>query len=268
MRYEYIDIHTHLNLNAFQDDRVAVEKRALAESVGYINVGTGLETSELAVHLLGEGIWGTVGVHPTRAGGANDDDGSGSETIFDTGFYRNLGKNDGIVGIGECGFDYFRVEKETQEKQEIAFIAQIELANELKKPLMLHIRDQKGKMDAYEDALRVIQKYAKVGGNVHFFAGTYALAKKFWDIGYTTSFTGVITFAREYDDVIKNAPLSMLHAETDAPYVTPHPFRGTRNEPIRVKEVVKMIALLRGIDEEVARVALLENARRIFSLPI
>jgi TatD DNase family protein len=105
-------------------------------------------------------------------------------------------------------------------------------------------------------------------GDVHFFAGTYDIAKQFWDMGYTTSFTGVITFAKEYDETVKNAPLDMLHAETDAPYVAPVPFRGHRNEPLHVREVYKRIAELRGEDEEVVRVQLLENARRLFSISL
>ena len=150
--------------------------------------------------------------------------------------------------------------------QEEAFKAQIALANELGKPLMLHIRPSDGSMDAYEDALVILKEYAKVLGNVHFFAGTYEVAKKFWEIGFTTSFTGVITFATQYDEAIQKAPLDMLHGETDAPYVTPKPFRGQRNEPLHVREVYKRIAELRGEDSEKVRLQLLENARRVFGI--
>ena len=90
---------------------------------------------------------------------------------------------------------------------------------------MLHIRN------AYDDALEVLKAHAVVRGDVHFFAGDWTIAKKFLDLGFTLSFTGVITFTHDYDDVIKNAPLDMLLSETDAPYVTPAPNRGKRNEP-------------------------------------
>ncbi len=270
MIFKYIDVHTHVNLDAFKEDFREVASYTHDEGVAYINVGTGKDTSERAVELLDvtHGVYATVGVHPVRAGGQHDDDESGPEVEFDYVLYKEMVIKDGVVAIGECGFDYFRVEKDTKPRQERGFIEQIELANECGKPLMLHIRDVKGSMTAYEDAIEVLRSHAKVLGNVHFFAGTYDIAKKFWDMGYTTSFTGVITFAHEYDETVKNAPLDMLHAETDAPYVAPVPFRGQRNESLHVREVYKRIAELRGEDEEIVRVGLLENARRLFSLTV
>jgi TatD DNase family protein len=269
-KYKYIDVHTHVNLDAFAGDWSEVEKHTLAEGVAHINVGTGKETSVRAVELaekFGGGIFATVGLHPVRASGSHDNDGSEPEH-FDAEFYRPLGLRKEVVAIGECGFDYYRVDKDTKAKQEEAFVAQIELANELQKPLMLHIRDVKDSMGAYEDAIAVLKVHAKVPGNVHFFAGTYDIARQFWDMGYTTSFTGVITFANQYDEIIKNAPLEMLHGETDAPYVAPVPFRGQRNEPLHVREVYKRIAEIRNKDGETVRLALLENARRVFRVAI
>jgi TatD DNase family protein len=185
--------------------------------------------------------------------------------VFDVALYTKLAADPKVVAIGECGLDYVRLEEGTKELQKKALIEQIELANEIGKPLMLHVRS--GESDnAYQDAYDILRSHAKVLGNVHFFAGTYEEAKMFWDIGYTTSFTGVITFARDYDEIIKNAPLSMLHAETDAPYVTPVPHRGKRNEPLFVIEVVKKIAEIRGEDEDGVRLALRENARRMFGI--
>ncbi len=263
-------MHTHVNLDAFQNDWREVEAHTLAEGVAHINVGTGQETSARAVELANqnEGVFATVGLHPVRASGEAVSDTEDTQEMFDISYYRRLAEDKKVVAIGECGFDYYRVEKDTKEKQEEAFIAQINLANELNKPLMLHIRDVQGSTDAYEDALKVLQQYAKVLGNVHFFAGTYEIAKLFWEIGYTTSFTGVITFASQYDETVKNAPIEMLHAETDAPYVAPKPFRGQRNEPLHVREVYKRIAELRGVDEENVRVALLQNAERMFSVAL
>jgi TatD DNase family protein len=269
MAFRYIDVHTHVNLDAFKDDFREVSAHTHDEGVAYINVGTGEETSLRAVQLTheSEGVYATVGLHPVRAGGETDDDGTPPET-FDRSYYEGLARDPKVVAVGECGFDYYRIEKETKAKQEEAFIAQIELANDLGKPLMLHIRDVKGSMTAYEDALEVLKAHAKVLGNVHFFAGTYDIAKRFWDMGYTTSFTGVITFAHEYDETVRNAPLDMLHAETDAPYIAPVPFRGQRNEPLHVREVYKRIAVLRGEDEEMVRVQLLQNAERIFDIQL
>ncbi len=265
MSFRYIDIHTHVNLDAFEADGVEVAKHTLSEGVAYINVGTSLESSAHAVALTGEGVFATVGLHPVRAGGGSEVE---EGEVFDTARYHALAHGERVVAIGECGFDYYRVDKETKAKQEEAFIAQIELANELQKPLMLHIRDVAGSTEAYEDALKVLKQYAKVLGNVHFFASTYDIAKQFWDMGYTTSFTGVITFANQYDETVKNAPLEMLHAETDAPYATPKPFRGQRNEPLHVREVYKRIAELRGEDSETVRQTLLRNAEKMFAITI
>ena len=309
MEYKYIDVHTHVNLDAFAEDFSMVHSHAHDEGVAYINVGTGKETSARAVELanfyagrgrspqiqgdkergreayteyderqsdegndvdeevspaLG-GVYATVGLHPVHAGGGNEVEGA---EVFDMAYYRALATDVRVVAIGECGFDYYRVDKETKAKQEEAFIAQIQLANDVGKPLMLHIRDVQGSMDAYKDAINVLKTHAKVLGNVHFFAGTYDIAKQFWDMGYTTSFTGVITFANQYDETIQNAPLAMLHAETDAPYVAPKPYRGQRNEPLHVREVYARIAEIRNEDSEKVRLALLKNAERMFGITL
>ncbi len=264
MGFRYIDIHTHLNLEAFSGDWESARDRALDAGVACINVGTGKETSEQAVelaHSLEKGIFATVGIHPTHTTGDEPE-----PLIYED--YKALASDPKVVAIGECGLDYFRVEKNTKGKQEEIFVAQISLANELGKPLMLHIRGSEGCVDAYEDALAILKTHAKVLGNVHFFAGTYEIAKRFWDIGFTTSFTGVITFAHQYDEIIKNAPLDMLHAETDAPYVAPVPYRGKRNEPLYVREVYKRIAEIRGDDEEYVRVSLLKNATKLFGIDL
>jgi len=279
-KYKYIDIHTHLNLEAFKEDWKEVAKRALDASVAHINVGTQLSTSKRAVELAemyDDGVYATVGLHPIHTSKSfHDKDEIGEEgkefassgEKFDASDYNELVKSNKVVAIGECGFDYFRVEKDTKEVQEETFVRQIEFANELNKPLMLHVRPSAGSMDAYEDAVDVLKKHAKVLGVVHFFVGNLDVAKKFWDIGFNTSFTGVITFADQYDEVIKNAPLDMIHADTDAPYVAPMPHRGKRNEPLYVKEIFKRIAELRGEDEEKVRVQLLENACKLFKVEL
>ena len=181
-----------------------------------------------------------------------------------------MGKHPRVIAIGECGLDYYRAEEDTKELQKKAFIEHIELANKLGKPLMLHIRPGLRSLgeagNAYEDALEILKTHAKVKGDAHFFAGDWKTAKEFLDLGFTLSFTGVLTFTHDYDEVVKNAPLDMLLSETDAPYVTPAPHRGKRNEPAYVAEVVRAIASIRGENlEEVAK-QLVANARRVFSL--
>ncbi len=278
MQYKYIDIHTHVNLSAFAEDWKDTITKSQDDGVAMITVVTQIDTSKKAVEIAeiyNDGVYATIGVHPVHTAKSYHDplefgeEGKAFTTrgeVFDMDAYRELIKSPKVVAVGECGLDYFRVEKDTKEKQEESFMKQIALANEIGKPLMLHVRDAQGKQDAYEDTLKILKIHAKVLGNVHFFAGTYDIAKKFWDIGFTTSFTGVITFANQYDEVVQKAPLAMLHAETDAPYVAPKPFRGQRNEPIHVREVYKKIAELRGEDEEAVRTTLLKNAERLFKI--
>ncbi|MEX0917773.1 MAG: TatD family hydrolase [Candidatus Paceibacterota bacterium] len=285
MNYTYIDTHAHVNINAFADDYAEVIERALQGGVGHINVGTQFDTSKRCVEIAEQyedGVYAVVGLHPIHTSASHHDEQELGENaksftsrgeVFDAQNYRELAKSKKVVGIGECGFDYYRLESDTHEKQEAAFIAQIELANELELPLMIHTRDAKGNeasatsvQSVYDDTYAVLKQYAKVAGNIHFYAGTYEQAKRFFDIGFSVSFTGVITFAESYHEVVKNAPLTMIHAETDCPYVAPKPYRGKRNEPLYVKEVYKKIAEIRGEDEEVVRAQLVENALKLYRL--
>lgn len=280
---KYVDVHTHVNIAAFKDDWKEVCERALDADVGLINIGTQIDTSKRAVEIANEfdtGVYAVVGLHPVHTSASyHDEKELGSEhkgftsrgEVFDAAVYRALAEDPKVVAIGECGLDYYRLNQESLEKQREAFIAQIELANEVEKPLMLHVRpsDTEGKEGipyAYYDAWEIVKEHAKVRGNVHFFAGTLEEAKRFWNIGFSTSFTGVITFADQYDEVIKAAPKELIHAETDAPYVAPVPHRGKRNEPIHVIEVVKRQAALRCVSFEEWAVQLRENAKNLFKI--
>lgn len=266
---KYFDAHTHVQFAAFADDVPEVMARAREKQVGMNIVGTQYDTSAAAVALAEahEDTWASVGLHPIHTSRSFHDPkelGEGGNAFvsrgeqFDAQKYEALALSKKVVAIGECGLDYYRLDEATKKIQIENFVAQIELANKLGKPLMLHVRQ------AYADALELLHAHAKVKGNVHFFAGTWDAAKQFLDLGFTLSFTGVITFARDYDDVLKHAPLDMMLAETDAPYVAPVPFRGKRNEPAYVPEIVKAIANIKGVEEERAREQLCTNARRFF----
>lgn len=252
-----IDAHAHLNFPDYDADREAVLTRAAEAGIGLINVGTGLETSRQVVDLAQgrENTWATIGLHPTDAA----ETGESGEALAEL---RRLAQEPKVVAIGECGLDYFRADPSTAAKQQEMFVRQIEIANEAGKPLMLHIRN------AYQDAYEILKTHAKVKGDTHFFAGTWDEAKLFLDLGFTLSFTGVITFARSYDEVIKNAPLDMILAETDCPYVAPIPHRGKRNEPAYVQEVVKKLAEIKGLSDEAVAAATLANTKRVFGLDI
>jgi TatD DNase family protein len=280
MTPKYIDIHSHVNFTAFDEDRDEVIRRALNNDTWVINVGTQIDTSKSAVELANkykEGVYAIVGLHPIHTGASYHDvkelgEGEAEFTsrgeIFDKNIYRELLKDKKVVAIGECGLDYYRCDEESIEKQKKAFIGQIELANEFNKPLMLHIRNNpKDKIyNAYTDTLELLKKYSKVKGDVHFFAGNWQEAKAFLDFGFTLSFTGVITFTHDYDEVIRNTPLNMIMSETDSPYVAPVPYRGKRNEPVYVKEVVKRISEIKNLPEAEVAEAIMANAKRVFGI--
>lgn len=274
----YIDTHAHLNLTQFAADRAEVFAACADKAVGVINVGTRRATSSLAVELANQydHTWAIVGVHPCSVIAVDPDDHGArvAEPEFDYDFYKALALDPKTVGIGECGFDYCHNPEDTYKQQREVFLAQIALANEVGKPLMLHLRNNPkgGKRDAYADALDILRSEAKVAGNAHFYAGTVAQAKAFFDIGYTISFTGVVTFKatkpgiQDYLDVVQYAPLDLIHAETDCPYVAPIPHRGQRCEPWMVQEVYKSIAQVKGENEEKVREQLLQNSSRLYGI--
>ena len=184
MDLKYIDTHAHLNLGQFDEDRDEVFKKCEAEGVGMNNVGTGKADSKLAVELANKykHAWAIVGLHPinVEVNGAKPRAGQELEKEFDYGFYKILAEDDRTVGIGECGFDYCHNSDDTYEQQKEVFLAQVALANEVGKPLMLHLRnafDGKGR-DAYDDALEILKSEAKVLGNAHFYAGNSRASKK------------------------------------------------------------------------------------------
>jgi TatD DNase family protein len=282
MNTKWIDTHAHLNLSAFSEDVDEVAKRCMDEAVSVINIGTKFSTSKRAVELAEqyEHLYAIVGLHPIQTvPGTHDEDeiGEGGKgfvsrgEVFDFAAMKTLATTSAkVVGIGECGFDYWHCPTETYEIQETAFLEQIKLANELKLPLMIHTRGPKpGEASptgrsVYEDVYHILKAHAKVPFNVHFYAGTYDEAVKFFDIGGTISFTGVITFAKQYEEIIKAVPLDRIHAETDCPYVAPVPYRGQRCEPWMVKEVYKKIANIKELSLEDVEGHLRENTLKLY----
>jgi len=281
--FTYIDIHGHLNFAAYDMassglpvDREEAIKRAQEASVAMITVGTQIDTSRKAVELAEthENMWAAIGLHPIHTLKSHHDEqelGEGNKEFTSRGevvnieAYRELAKHPKVVAIGECGLDYYRLDPDSIAKQRVAFESMIDIANEADKPLMLHLRNGSDR-SAYNDAFEIIKSRAKVKGDLHFFAGSIEEAKPFLDLGFYFSFTGVVTFTRDYDAIIKFLPLDRIMSETDCPYVAPKPYRGKRNEPAYVIETVKAIARIRGEDETVVSRQLLENARHFFGI--
>jgi len=253
----YIDIHCHLDSKEFDPDREMVLAKMKELKIGAITIGADLESSKKAVEIAkaNEDIWACIGVHP-----------EGMRGDFDENEFENLIENTKVVGVGECGLDYFRLEDSEQKVfQKKIFEQQIQFAVRHNKPLMLHCRE------SYNDVLDILKDYKKTSGeklrgNVHFFAGDINVVKKFLDLDFTLSFAGVITFARDYDEAIKYVPLNSIMSETDAPFVAPVPFRGKRNEPIYIIEIVKKLAEIRGENKDVLNNAIIENSKHFWGI--
>lgn len=284
MQFRYFDAHAHTQFSAYDGDRELVLGRAYDAGIGVINVGTQRDTSKKAVDIAdpAKGIYAVVGLHPLHANKSfhDEDELGGGEAAkaftsrgeeFDDEFYKKLASDDRVVAIGECGLDYYRLagdEAEFKKRQRDAFEKQIMLANEVSKPLMLHVRQNRGVGggEAFDEVYEMVKSLAKVHIHLHSYTGDWLTAKKFLDVGATFAFTGVLTLTHDYDEVVRNVPTELMMTDTDCPYLAPVPYRGKKNEPLYIKEVVRVIAKIK--DEEETRVAdlVVKNTRRVFHI--
>lgn len=254
------DSHCHLNSKELFPKVEEVIKKAQSVGVNrFLVIGYDKETSLLAVKLANQYdcCYATVGFHPTEIEGVSEE--SYQEII-------ELAKNEPkVVGIGEIGLDYFWV-KDTfkKEEQKKWFIKQIKLANELKKPIVIHNRD------SHEDCFKIIKEYKPLYGCVmHCFSGSVELLNELLKIDNAyISLGGPVTFKNAVTpkEVAKVVPLDRLLIETDCPYLTPHPFRGKENSPYYITYVRDEIALLKNIDKEVIEAATTSNTCKLFGI--
>lgn len=289
----FFDVHTHVQFHAFAGDRREVIQRALQAGVWFINIGTQIDTSRVAVEIAREypeGVYAAVGLHPIHTSKSFHDAKELGDTPEAKGFvsrgeefdcrrYRELAMDPKTVAIGECGLDYYHLEDEAaKRKQKEAFLEQIRLAKETDKPLMIHCRE------AFSDLIDMLYASRSLlrssPGAVHFFTGTAEDARKLLDMGFVFTFGGAITFPPKTTRlpagmdwsqtntrrVIKTLPLSAILSETDAPYVSPVPYRGRRNEPVYVVEVVRKLAEIKGTALEEMAEATFNNAKRVFGI--
>lgn len=200
-----------------------------------------------------ENTFGLLGVHPSEV---KDWDDSLLDRIWE------YSKNEKIVGIGEIGLDYYW-DKSFNDLQKEVFIKQVKLANELKLPICVHDRE------AHKDSFYILKEYNKTSDVVmHCFSGSVEFAKECVKEGWFIALGGVVTFknAIKMKEVAKEVPIENLLVETDAPYLTPVPFRGTENQPAYVKFVAEEIAKLRGITFEEVATATTRNAEKVYGI--
>lgn len=248
-----IDTHAHLNFKEFDKDRPQVIKRAFEGGVEkIINVGTNLKDSKDSI-LLAEkykNISAAVSLHPIDV----------ENEKFDKDVWLELAKHQKVVAIGETGFDFFH--PSDKEKQKEVFKALIEIACQVKKPLIIHSRE------ADKEILDILShsKLPPQRGVIHCFGRDYAVAKKFLELGFLISYTGNITYNIERSSSISKVPLDKIMVETDCPFMTPVPFRGKRNEPVFVKYIAEEIAKIKKLSYEEITNATTANARKLFRL--
>ncbi|MBW2658186.1 MAG: TatD family hydrolase [Deltaproteobacteria bacterium] len=253
-----IDSHCHLDMDSYEIDLAAVMDRAVKNQIRRIvTIGINLPSSRKAVLLSQKHpdlISATIGIHPHDAGNLK------------SGTYDKLGRlyadhMDYIVGYGEIGLDYMKNYSPLDEQRH-HFRRQLDLARELKLPVIIHNRE------ADDDTLTILKKARPLhhGGIMHCFSGDYDFARQVLDLGLLISIPGIVTFtnAARLHDVVRKIPLTTLALETDGPFLAPHPFRGKRNEPSLMLYTAKKIAELKNCSiEEVARQTS-ANAEKLF----
>ncbi|MDA1060369.1 MAG: TatD family hydrolase [bacterium] len=250
-----IDTHAHLMFPEFEEDIGQVILRAKEAGIsGIINVGCGAEASRKSVEMAdGQFLFASVGLHPYDSLEVTED-------LMRE--WEELAKNDSnIVAIGETGLDYFKSDIDP-EKQQHSFRLHLELAKSVDLPVIVHNRD------ADEDCLKVLKEFPGVRAVFHCYGSNLDFARAVWEAGYLTSFTGIITYpnAEDLRKVVVEVPNEMFMTETDCPYLAPQTFRGKRNEPSYVAEVVKKIAEVKAMDvSEIDKIST-ENAERFFGL--
>jgi TatD DNase family protein len=241
----------------FDDDRAAAIERAAAAGVARtIEIGYDLASSRAAIELAEryETIFAVVGIQPHYAAEAGDD-------WLDE--VRRMAAHPKVVAIGEIGLDYYH-DRAPHDIQEQLFRAQLALAREIGKPVVIHSRE------AHADTVRVLRDAARgQPGVMHSFSGDWGYAEACLEIGFMLSFSGPVTFAKATDlhEVARRAPLDRILTETDSPYLAPHPLRGRRNEPANVRFVAERLAALREMELGELAEAVWHNATGVFHLP-
>lgn len=250
------DTHAHYDDERFDEDREALLRAMPEKGVGLIvNPGCDLPSSRMAVDMAQkyDFLYAAVGIHPENCG---------DFAPAMTDGLRALAKAPKVVAIGEIGLDYYWAENPPRELQQEVLRRQLALAQELHLPVIIHDRD------AHADTLAIVREFPQVTGVFHCFAGSVEMAQALIKMGWMLSFNGAATFknAKKAPEVIAAVPLEKLMIETDAPYLTPVPHRGERNDSSYVRFVAEKIAEIKGISAEKVEKATWENGKAFFGI--
>lgn len=251
------DTHVHLNAEQYQEDLEEVICRAQSAGVTHmIVVGFDRPTIKKAIELAEayDFLYASVGWHPVDAI---------DMTADDLAWIEELAEHPKVVALGEMGLDY-HWDKSPKDMQKQVFREQIRLAKKVKLPIIIHNRE------ATQDIVDILKEEGadQVGGIMHCFSGSVETARECIEMNFYISLGGPVTFknAKKPKEVAADIPLEKLLIETDCPYLTPHPYRGTRNEPAYVKLVAEQIAEIKGTSYEEVAKATKKNAFKLFNI--
>jgi TatD DNase family protein len=250
------DSHAHYDDEAFEADREnVISELKNNEIIGVLNCGASIEGARASSNLASkyDFFYAAVGIHPEFA------DKFDESTIMEL---KKLAENDKVRAIGEIGLDYYYKENPSREIQREVFKKQMQLAKELKLPVVIHDRD------AHEDTLNIMKQFPDVKGVVHCFSGSPEFAEECLKLGYYIGFTGVITFknAKKLIEAAKVVPLDRILVETDCPYMAPEPFRGNRNRSEYISYIIKKLSEIKNVSTEELTFATISNVKRLLSL--
>ncbi|WP_407305947.1 TatD family hydrolase [Desulfosporosinus sp. SB140] len=250
------DTHAHLDDKDYEEDFQDVLSRMKAAGISRVtNVGYDLASSKRSLKLAQDYdfIYAAIGIHPHNAEEVTAE-------LLDQ--LQDMARQPKVLAWGEIGLDYYR-DLSPRSLQKDIFIRQIELADKVGLPIIIHNRD------AHQDVLEIVRAHPpNYGGVFHCYSGSWEMAKILLNIGFYLSFAGPVTFknARHTVEVAKNAPLDRILVETDSPYLSPEPRRGKRNEPTYVSEVVKKLAEIKKLSLEDMAHQTRHNAEKLFGL--
>jgi TatD DNase family protein len=281
------DTHCHLDFDKFDSDRGAVLERAIQAGVGRILIPGLTLTSSLSAVKLAEShpmLYAAIGVHPTEAGTWGEETRNGLRALvrphpLPLSRWESGGSDGKIVAIGEIGLDYYW-ESTPHDRQQKVLKEQLALAAELALPVVIHFREKGGAYggECASDLMKILEEWvtalkraksplAERPGVLHSFSGTLEMARAAMSLGFYIGVTGPVTFenGQQRQELVAALPLERVLIETDAPFQTPHPHRGKRNEPAYVRLIADKIALVRSNTPEQVATATSENARRLFA---
>ena len=249
----FIDTHSHIYYEQYKDDLDKIIDKSLENNVKkIICVGVDIESSIKSINIADKynNVYATVGYHPHESKCTSE------RYIYEL---EEMSKHEKVVAIGETGLDYYyKHSKKTIQKK--IFLEQLELSKSLNMPIVIHNRESD------EDIINCLQKTNVTNGVIHCFASNTKFAKKILNQGLNISFTGLITFVQELEDVIYNIPIEKIMLETDSPYLTPKPHRGKRNDPSMIKYIAEKISNIKNISIEEVSTITSKTAENFFGI--